>query len=185
MTNDRNSELCTAIAQLSAKYDFDKGAVFARSATCADIVRALEQFQECVRYLNTRRSTGTVLTLKNESDVQDAVFLMLRLWIQDLVPENPTDRIGNRYALKDFYSRVARTVIEAKYIRDRAHGKSIFNELSSDIETYRHHAYCDDLIFFIYDADSNIPDQYQLRTAVEAERIYDGKMLRCHLIVKP
>ena len=82
------------------------------------ILGALNEFQECVRYLNTRRSTAAILSLDSEAAVQDAIFLMLRPWIRDLVPENPTDKVASRYTIKDFVSRSARTVVEAKFIRD-------------------------------------------------------------------
>src|SRR5205823_1966581 len=133
------------------------------TVSAATIVAALKQFQECVRYLNTRRSSGAILNFTSEADVQDAIYLMLRLWVHDLIVENPTDKIANRYTIKDFLSRQARTVVEVKYVRDASHGKSISKEMHDDIETYRHHVYCDTLVFFVYDPDSLIPDQQQLR----------------------
>ena len=98
---------------------------------------ALNSFTDIVRYLNTRRSTGAILELANEAAVQDALYLMLRPWILDLVPENPTDRIANRYSIKDFLSRSARLVIETKYVRDKEHGKALAKEINDDIENYR------------------------------------------------
>ena len=153
--------------------------------TCLQIKAALEQFMECVRYLNTRRSKGAKLNLESEADVQDAIYLMLRPWVTDLVNENPTSKVGNRYSIKDFVSKSARTVIEAKYIRDEAHGKQIARELHDDIETYRHHPDCDHLVFFIYDPESLIPDVSALNSEISSQRIYDGRALYCHLIVRP
>src|SRR5438046_3716082 len=77
------------------------------------VITALNSFGECVRYLNTRRSSGALLNLDSEAAVQDAVYLMLRPWIADLVPENPTDRVANRFSVKDFISKANRLVIEA------------------------------------------------------------------------
>ncbi len=150
-----------------------------------DILIALEQFMECVRYLNTRRSTGAKLNLHAESDVQDAIYIMLRPWITDLIYENPTDKIGNRFAIKDFLSKSCKTIVEAKFIRNEIHGKSITKELHDDIEIYRHHPHCDHLIFFIYDPDSLIPDVSAIRREMITERNYDGKILHCHILVKP
>jgi len=152
---------------------------------CRDILDALNEFMECVRYLNTRRSDGAILKLESEPDVQDALFLMLRPWIHDLVPENPTEKVGNRYVIKDFVSRSSRTVVEAKFIRDKSHGKNISKELHDDIETYRTHRYCSNLIFFIYDPDALIPDKAALQRQIEIERTYGGVRLNCYLIVKP
>jgi hypothetical protein len=82
-------------------------------------------------------------------------------------------------------SRSLRLVIEAKFIRDADHGKAISKELHDDIEVYRHHPYCDTILFFVYDPDSLIPDQRELRRTIEQSRAYDGRPLVCKLIVKP
>jgi hypothetical protein len=149
------------------------------------VIAALQSFTDCVRYLNTRRSKGALLKLDGEAAVQDALYLMLRPWLVDLVPENPTDRVANRYVIKDFLSKSSRLVIEAKYIRNADHGKSIVKELNDDIETYRYHSYCDDLIFFIYDPDGYIPDGAALERHLRSGRVYDEKTLRCHAVIKP
>jgi hypothetical protein len=150
----------------------------------AKVITALSSFNDCVRYLNTRRR-GALLSLDSESAVQDAVYLMLRPWIGDLVPENPTDKIANRFSIKDFLSRSNRLVIEAKYVRNSDHGKNIVRELNDDIETYRYHQYCCDLIFFIYDPDGLIPDTGALVQHICSDRLYGDKVLRCHAVIKP
>jgi hypothetical protein len=149
------------------------------------VITALQSFSDCVRYLNTRRSKGALLKLDSEAAVQDALYLMLRPWLVDLVAENPTDRVANRYSIKDFLSKSNRLVIEAKYIRTADHGKSIVTELNDDIETYRYHPYCDDLLFFIYDPDGFIPDGAALERHLRSARTYDQKILRCHAVIKP
>ena len=182
---EHQTEICDRVTKLRQKYA--ESPVIGAKVDASSIVAALHQFQECVRYLNTRRSAGAVLDLEGESDVQDAIYLMLRPWVHDLIPENPTDKVANRYAIKDFLSRQARTVIEVKYVRDMDHGKHISREMHDDIEVYRHHLFCDTLIFFVYDPNSLIPDHQQLKEQIEEERFYQysGRTLRCVLIVKP
>ena len=51
------------------------------------------------------------------------------LWVHDLTPENPTDRVANQYSIKDFISPSAATVIEIKYVRDVQHGKHLAREM--------------------------------------------------------
>jgi hypothetical protein len=155
------------------------------SRTIDHVCEALNEFSECVRYLNTRRTEGAVLALESEADVQDALYLILRSWVVDLVPESPTDKTGNRYVIRDFVSRSLRLVIEAKYIRDAEHGKRVSKELHDDIEMYRHHPHCGHILFFIYDPNALIPDQRELRRTIEQSRTYDGCPLVCKLIVKP
>ena len=179
----QQAEICGSVAELNRRQTVESSSADVMDAVT--IIAALNEFQECVRYLNTRRSTGAVLNLESEADVQDALFLMLRPWIHDLGPENPTDRISNRYSIKDFICHSARTVIEVKYVRDASHGKNISKEMHDDIEVYRHHPRCRTIIFFVYDPNSLIPDQGALRTQIEEPRTYSGKSLRCVLIVKP
>jgi len=186
----RNSEaakVCEGIAAATRKYGAGSEATSDWRVVIGveQISAALDGFQECVRYLNIRRSKGAILQLENEADVQDALYLMLRPWITDLVTENPTDRTTNRYAISDFICPAARVLIEAKYIRDKEHGRAISRELHDDIEMYRRHPQCDHLIFFIYDPDSNIPDETQLATAICEERVIGGCALQCRLIIKP
>lgn len=153
--------------------------------TIQAVLSALHSFTDIVRYLNTRRSSGAVLELSNEAAVQDALYLMLRPWILDLVPETPTDKVANRFAIKDFHSQAGKFVIEVKFVRNTDHGKALAKEINDDIETYRYHAKCDDLVFFIYDPDGNIPDAAALERHVATSRSYDTKSLRCHGIIKP
>ena len=168
---------------LPARKDF--GNLSETRLSIATVVSALDQFQECVRYLNTRRSRGAVIDINSEADVQDAIFLMLRPWVIDIVPENPTDRVASRYVIKDFLSKELALVVEAKFVRDRKHGKEISRELHDDIETYRNHPNCENLVFFIYDRDALIPDVAALKRQIEGERKYDVKALDVHCIVKP
>lgn len=149
------------------------------------VLAALRSFTDIVRYLNTRRSSGAILDLTNEASVQDALYLMLRPWILDLVPENPTDKVANRFSIKDFVSKENRFVIEAKFVRSPDHGKALVKEVNDDIETYRYHAYCDDLIFFIYDPEGYIPDAAAMERHLKVSRSYDGRTLRCHAVIKP
>lgn len=152
------------------------------------VLLALKEFDACVRYLNTRRSAGAIINIQTEADVQDVLYLLLRPWVIDLMYESPADKSGNRYVIKDFSSAAGRFIIDAKYIRDKEHGRLISKELHDDIEMYRTHPRCDHLIFFVYDPEAFIPDQRALRQAIEIERSYGQggeKRLTCHLIVKP
>lgn len=149
------------------------------------VVSALEQFHECVRYLNTRRSKGAIINITSEDDLQDVLFLMLRPWVTDLVPENPTDCVASRFVIKDFLSKDINTVIEAKFIRDKKHGRTISRELHDDIETYRNHPNCAELVFFIYDPNWLIPDSAALRRQIQGERNYAGKRLSVQCVIKP
>jgi hypothetical protein len=165
-----------------------KTAKDAPQASVQSALQAVQEFGECVRYLNTRRSAGAIIDIRSEADVQDVLYLLLRPWIVDLIYESPADKSANRFVVKDFSSAAGRFVVDAKFIRDKDHGRLISKELHDDIEMYRTHPRCDDLICFVFDPDALIPDQRALREAIEIDRAYGQggeKKLRCHLIVKP
>jgi hypothetical protein len=182
--SDALSNLLSGVDTLGKK-QIGRGKVPEKRIEVVRVITALQSFSDCVRYLNTRRSKGAFLKLDSEAAVQDALYLMLRPWLVDLVPENPTDRVANRYSIKDFLSKSNRLVIEGKYVRNADHGKSIVTELNDDIETYRYHPHCDDLLFFIYDPDGFIPDGAALERHLRSGRTYDEKILRCHAVIKP
>ena len=96
--NSSLARLCAGLASIPRKHGLACPAEDRRD--CRPIVVALEQFQESVRYLNTRRTTGAILRLESEADVQDALFLMLRPWIRELIPEDPNSRIAKPLARK-------------------------------------------------------------------------------------
>ena len=173
------------VEALKSKSIFSPGKMLPKPIAAEQVIAALSEFTECVRYLNTRRSKGALLSLDSEAAVQDALYLMLRPWIRDLVPENPNDKVGNRYSIKDFLSASNKIVVEAKFVRNADHGKGIVKELNDDIETYRHHPHCDQLIFFVYDPDGFIPDTAALVRHISDNRVYNGKTLHCHIVVKP
>jgi hypothetical protein len=180
--------IASVLGNLSSLGSDLRGESTAPSPGIAPVLLALREFDACVRYLNTRRSAGAVINIQAEADVQDVLYLLLRPWVVDLVYESPADKSGNRYAIKDFSSATGRLVIDAKYIRDKEHGRLISKELHDDIEMYRTHPRCDDLIFFVFDPGAFIPDQRALRESIEIGRAYGPaaeKRLTCHLIVKP
>lgn len=151
----------------------------------SEIKEALDEFMECVRYLNTRRTKGTVLSLSSEDNVQDALYLMLRPWIKDLSYEDPSAKLGNRYVINDFFIPSAETVIEAKYVRDKRHGKDISKEIHDDIEMYKEIAGCSLIIFFIYDPNGHIPSVKNLKQAICIPRTYNGFSFTVDLVIKP
>ena len=75
--------------------------------------------------------------------------------------------------------------MEAKYIRDKNQGKNITQELHDDIETYRQHPKCRNLVFFIYDPNFHLPDQKAIERTICVARVYAGKPLSCYMVFKP
>ncbi len=186
MISDPISTLLDGVESLRSKNQVEsqKNAP-TKAVGVVSVLARLNSFTEIVRYLNNRRSKGAILEMTSEAAVQDVLFVMLRPWVLDLVYENPNDKVAGSFSIKDFVSHSGKFVVEAKYIRSADHGKRISSELNDDIENYRYHRSCDDLIFFIYDPDGYIPDAAAVERHLSSNRVYDGKILRCHAVIKP
>lgn len=181
------STVASALGNLAALSVALSGSGDVPTPGVASVLLAMREFDACIRYLNTRRSAGAVINIESEADVQDVLYLVLRPWVIDLAYESPGDKSANRFVIKDFSSASGRFVIDAKYIRDKDHGKNISKELHDDIEMYRNHPRCDDLIFFVHDPNFFIPDQRALVTQIEVPRFYGAhgeQRLNCHLVIK-
>lgn len=153
------SKIPEAIAKLSpprAKVTVDQNLVF------NDVPEALRSFQDIRGYLQHRRTAKT-LQLSSEAELQDILYVMLRPIINDLVPEQPIQSTTRQYSIGDFRSNQLQLVIEAKLVRDKAHGKSIKKELHEDIGECKVDPTCKYLIFFIYDPQVLIESPSGLR----------------------
>ena len=105
--------------------------------------------------LTHRRKNAQVLSFSNEYDVQDLLHALLRPWVADIRPEEFTPSYAGSSTRMDFLLAAHKLAIELKFVRDRAHGKKIGDELIVDIEHYRKHPECPTLWCVVYD-----PNQY-------------------------
>lgn len=134
--------------------------------------------------LSHRRKGAQVLTFETEWDVQDLLHALLRPWVSDIRPEEFTPSYAGSSTRMDFLLPKYSLVIELKYVRDRAHGRKIGDELIIDIEHYRRHPKCDKLWCVIYDPKNMITNSEGLKTDIEGERTTpDGKLIVKVLII--
>ena len=86
-----NAELAGRIASFSKK----NKTIPNNSSTISisQILSMLERFNEIKRYLNTSRTKDVVMKLESESAVKDAVYIMLKPTVHDLIFENPLEKV--------------------------------------------------------------------------------------------
>jgi hypothetical protein len=147
------------------------------------VLLLLGAFPDCVGYSNNRRGTP-ILDLSNEDRVQDLVYFMLRPALTDLVPEQPASGTTRQYSIEDYLSKELKTVVEAKRIRNKTHGKTVKGELNDDVGNYKNDSNCHHLIFFLYDPDKHIESPTGLKKAVEGRHVHNGNVLNVYCIVQ-
>jgi hypothetical protein len=178
-----SSEAQAELAKLCGSGSQATGFKSGLATNVQDILVLLSAFPDCVGYSQNRRGRP-ILDLTNEAGVQDIVYFMLRPAIADLVPEQPVSDTVRQYSIEDYLSRNLGTVVEAKLVRTKAHGKGIRTELNDDVGKYKSDANCRHLIFFIYDPNKYIESPIGLKKAIEGIHVHNGKTLNVYCIIQ-
>jgi hypothetical protein len=114
------------------------------------------KFHLVVKQLRQRHSNRPTLDVNDEYDVQDLLHALLRLFFEDVRPEEWTPSYAGRSSRMDFLLPVQELVIETKKTRSGLDAKELGEQLIIDIARYRKHPQCKRLICFVYDPEGRI-----------------------------
>lgn len=133
------------------------GAIYRMDSTVLinrDIFDAyLEQFREKAPHRYDDRDT---LDVSDEYDVQDLLHSLLKIYCDDIRPEEWTPSYAGTASRQDFLLKDEKIVIETKKTRKGLNNKELANELIIDIARYTAHPDCKKLICFVYDPENRI-----------------------------
>ncbi len=110
-----------------------------------------KRFHCVARQLQTRYDDRASLTIRDEYDVQDLLHALLYLFFDDIRAEEWTPSYAGASARMDFLLKDIKTVIEVKKTRENMTSKDLGNQLIVDIERYKVHPDCNNLVCFVYD----------------------------------
>ncbi|MCP4613509.1 MAG: response regulator [Planctomycetes bacterium] len=150
-----------------------------------NIERILESFTTCVGRLVDRGYGRPAIEMANEYDVQDLLYVMIKPLFPGLECEEYTPKYAGSQKRVDFVIKEIGVIIEAKYVRDKRHAKTILDEIKIDIESYHAHAHCNTLIFFIYDPNLEIQDARKKMLELSGTRSIKGREMQVKIIVSP
>lgn len=139
------------------------------------------RFHEVTKQLRKRRESRKTLDVIDEYDVQDLLHALLRIFFNDVRPEEWTPSYGGKSARMDFLLPSKQTVVEAKKTREGLATKEIGDELIVDIARYKTHPSCKKLICFVYDPDSRISNP----RGIEADLSQKQEELDVKVIIEP
>lgn len=150
------------------------------------IFKVIDQFTSAAFSLLHRRLGKTCLKLKDEYDMQDLLFVMLKANFPYLSTEEVVKGQSDRKFLKiDFLVPEHKVGIECKFYRGEEL-KTITNQIDIDIQSYHKHQDCDNLVFFIY---NNHPqkkiDAWNLEKSYRRTQSFDGKEMNIFLKIRP
>ena len=128
------------------------------------IERIGRRFDLVARQLTRRYNNRETLTISDEYDVQNLFHAMLKLFFDDIRPEEWTPSYAGNSSRMDFLLKREEIVIEIKKTRRTLKEKEVSDELIIDKERYRAHPNCKTLIAFVFDPDKHIENPIGLET---------------------
>jgi hypothetical protein len=103
------------------------------------------------------RKTKVLLKLENEYDVQQLLFSIFKLFIDDTRREEPTPSLAGTSSKCDIFLCSDEIVIEVKMTRRGLKtNKEVSDELMSDVNRYNKHPQCKLVFFFVFDPNRDI-----------------------------
>jgi len=120
------------------------------------LVRVLAQFHAFARQLRHRYGGRATFDIEDECDVQDALHALLRIFFDDIRPEEWTPSYAGGSARMDFLLKAEQIVLEVKKTRKGLGAKEVGDQLLVDIGRYGAHPDGKKLICFVYDPEGRV-----------------------------
>ena len=114
------------------------------------------RFHAVVKQLRKRHQGRSTLDVKDEYDVQDLLHAVLRIFFDDVRPEEWTPSFAGKSSRMDFLLPKEKTVVETKMARPNLTAGELGTELIDDVARYKSHPSCKRLVCFVYDPDGYI-----------------------------
>jgi len=142
-----------------------------KSSTAQEIIENIcSKFHSVAKQLTHRYDKRNTLVIKDEYDVQDLFHALLRIYFDDIRPEEWTPSYAGGSSRVDFLLKEESIVIEIKKTRDQLKDNKIGEQLIVDIEKYQTHPDCKTLICFVYDPEGLIRNPKGLENDLNKKR---------------
>lgn len=144
------------------------------------IERLCRNLPEFLEPLRMRGRDRTPFVIEDEYDLQVIVHGLLKLFFDDVRPEDYVAEHAGSRSRVDFLLKSERTVVETKMTRRGLGPREVGEELIVDIERYKQHPDCEALVALIFDPDRLIKN----RRAIEHDlsRKHEGTQVRIYVV---
>ena len=147
-----------------------------------NIVRKIcSQFHIVAKQLGDHRHENRdTIIIKDEYDVQDLLHALLKIFFDDIRPEEYTPRYAGKSSRIDFLIKSEKIAIEVKKTREGLEGKQIADQLFVDIERYKKsHPSCEYLFCFVYDPENLIQNPIGFEKDINEKHKGEAEVLVC------
>jgi hypothetical protein len=129
------------------------------------------KFHDVAKQITERHSGRQSLIITDEYDVQDLLHALLKLFFEDIRSEEWTPSYAGKSSRMDFLLKNEAIVIETKKTRMDLKDKEIGDQLIIDIERYKSHPTCKQLVCFIYDPEELLKNPKGLQNDLNRDAI--------------
>lgn len=125
------------------------------------VIKVFQRFHLVAITLRDRYNQRPTLEINDEYDVQDLLEGLLRVYFDDVRPEEPTESYGGARTFIDFLLKRQRIGIEVKH--GNRGNRRVREEINSDKLNYQQHTHCTKLLCLVYDPNNRIknPDGFE------------------------
>lgn len=152
---DAVAEFFKAASRLLRQVELNSGPMALSDGADQQPVKAVlavcDRFHIVARQLEHRREARATLKIEDEYDVQDLLHALLRLYFDDIRPEEWTPSYGGGGSRMDFLLKGHDIVVEAKMTRKGLLAKEVSEQLIIDAAKYNQHSECKTLVCLVYD----------------------------------
>ncbi len=128
------------------------------------LVNIFDRFHAVVTQLRQRHNNRKTLDVSDEYDVQDLLHSLLRLFFNDIRPEEYTPSYAGKSSKMDFILKSEQIVVEVKRSGQTVKAKELGTQLIEDIVRYEVHPDCKMLFCFVSDPEGIIANPRGIET---------------------
>ncbi len=148
------------------------------------VMKMLNNVTVAARFLSDRKHSRPPFEIESEYDVQDLIYTLLRSVFDDARKEEWTPQRAGSSKRMDVLLPGLELVLEVKYVRDRAHARTVADELRIDFECYHAHPQCRQLVAFVWDPDRHLSDPAQFSEDLSGLRQKDDHSFNVTVLVR-
>ena len=138
------------------------------------------RFHKVARQLRTRYDDRPTLEIEDEHDAQNLLHALLQLYFDDVSKEEWIPSYGKSESRQDFLLKNEKVVIVVKKACLNMKDKDLDEQLVIDIEQYKDHPDCENIVCFVYDPEGRLGDPQGIMNDLNTK--YQGF---AEVIIKP
>jgi hypothetical protein len=136
----------------------------------AFVEKICNRFFLIARQLRNRHAGRPTIDIQDEYDVQDLLHSLLKIFFDDVRPEEYTPSYAGKASRMDFLLKGYEAVVEVKMTRQGMGAKEVGTQLIEDIARYQNHPECKTLVCFVYDPEGRCANPTGLENDLSSKR---------------